>query len=510
MRLLLLLLFPLLAYGSCIPGLPPGPGHESPRFRLPALHAEPDPVQGGRIVDALGREVLLRGVNVNALVEYWAYDPARFTTYPLTPGDADAIAGIGWNAVRLALSWSRIEPRPGDYDERHLAEVEDAIRLLESRGIYTLVDLHQDAYGPHLAARPGEACPPGSEPSFGWDGAPAWATRDGGQPRCFFFGSRELSPAVQAAFQAFWDDAPGPDEVGIRTRYVAMLRHLATRLARHDAVIGWDVMNEPNVFAPQEAAYADFLGDALAALRAGERAARAPRRLFLFEPAPTWANFGLPPPDFARDDQIVYAPHLYQGGLNDQPLDAAVFELARTQAAAFGGAPVLSGEWGADPRRASDPQDGYFERHQALQDAYRFGATLWTWREACGDPHKAGDVRAGRVPYVWGLFEVDCTRDAVLGPRADLVAALRRPLLRAAPGAIGAVAWDAAARRFSASGAAAKTGQSFVLFLPAPPRDPVLRTSGLMGVHATPTYGGGTLVSGWAEGGAWELEAELP
>ena len=40
-------------------------------LRLPALHAKPDPVSGGRIVDARGRQVLLRGVNVNALAEYW-------------------------------------------------------------------------------------------------------------------------------------------------------------------------------------------------------------------------------------------------------------------------------------------------------------------------------------------------------------------------------------------------------------------------------------------------------
>jgi hypothetical protein len=37
-------------------------------LQLLPLHAEPDPVSGGRIVDSDGREVLLRGVNVNALV----------------------------------------------------------------------------------------------------------------------------------------------------------------------------------------------------------------------------------------------------------------------------------------------------------------------------------------------------------------------------------------------------------------------------------------------------------
>ena len=83
---------------------------------LPALHADPDPQRGGRIVDAQGREVLLRGVNVNALGEYWK--GTRFpTTFALERSDPDLMAGIGWNAVRLLVSWSRVEPQPGRYDE---------------------------------------------------------------------------------------------------------------------------------------------------------------------------------------------------------------------------------------------------------------------------------------------------------------------------------------------------------------------------------------------------------
>lgn len=44
----------------------------------------PDPVEGGRIVDASGREVLLRGVN--AFVEYWQYDEDLFPTYGFNEG----------------------------------------------------------------------------------------------------------------------------------------------------------------------------------------------------------------------------------------------------------------------------------------------------------------------------------------------------------------------------------------------------------------------------------------
>ena len=87
---------------------PPAPGDP-----LPALHAVPDAEDVGRIVDSNGREVLLRGVNFNSHVEYWQYDPDRFTTYSFTEEDADMMAAMGWTMVRVLLSWSRVEPEPG-------------------------------------------------------------------------------------------------------------------------------------------------------------------------------------------------------------------------------------------------------------------------------------------------------------------------------------------------------------------------------------------------------------
>jgi hypothetical protein len=39
-----------------VPGVPPAPGRDATRFLLPALHAEPAPVLGGRIVYQHGRE----------------------------------------------------------------------------------------------------------------------------------------------------------------------------------------------------------------------------------------------------------------------------------------------------------------------------------------------------------------------------------------------------------------------------------------------------------------------
>jgi endoglycosylceramidase len=498
----------LLACDAGVPGVPPEPGATAP-FALPALHARPDPDQGGWIADAHGREVLLRGVNVNAHVEYWQQSPERFTTYPFTEDDAAEIASYGWNAVRLLLSWSRVEPAPGLYDEAYLDEIERAVLALERHGVYSIVDLHQDAWGATLAARPDEVCRPGEALAFGWDGAPGWATLDGDRRRCTPSLGREFSAAVIASFRAFWDDLPAADGTGIRTRYAQMLGHVAGRLSRHDAVAGYDVMNEPNAYVIIPGtleSLADLYADAFAAIRAAEAAAGHPPRMVFFEPSIAWGNLPSEMPFFPNDGQVVFAPHLYQGGLDATPLDETPFERARTEAnLLYGGAPVLSGEWGADPRRAADPDDGYFLLHQALQDAYRISATLWTWREACGDPHKAADWRDGRDPYVWGLFDVDCTTQTVTGVREPLAAQLRRPALRAAPGRLDAIAVEPVARTLTARGRA-DARSSFVAFLPGPVgRPPRVSGTGLESFSWKPAPGGGAYVSGWVRAGAWSL-----
>src|SRR6476620_3536155 len=87
--------------------------------KLPRLHAVDVPGSSGRLVDAYGRQVTLRGVNVNALAGYWKGTRFR-TTFPLAAKDPERMARIGWNSVRLLLSWSRVEPRPGVYSAAYL------------------------------------------------------------------------------------------------------------------------------------------------------------------------------------------------------------------------------------------------------------------------------------------------------------------------------------------------------------------------------------------------------
>lgn len=246
-----------------------------------------------------------------------------------------------------------------------------------------------------------------------------------------------------------------------------MLGHIAGRFSSLAAVAGYDIMNEPNAFTPSEmSGLAALYEESLREIRSAETRTNGFPHLVFFEPSALWSRSGEGPPnDFARDSNVVYSPHIYTGGFDGGAITRQAFQTALDEAAVFDGAPVLSGEWGSDPERAAPEGDSYFLDHLGYQDEFHFGSTLWTWRESCGDPHKTADYRAGRLPKVWGEFEVDCTSNEVLGLRTDLVGQLTRPALHAAPGRIEAVEYDPDSGHFRASGIGA-TGGQVVIFYP--------------------------------------------
>lgn len=475
-------------------------------LELTAVHAEPDPVRGGRLVDAQGRTLHLRGANINALVEYWSGNDFP-TVFPLSEDDVDMMASMGWSVARLLISWSRVEPSPGQYDEAYLDEVERHVDLLASRGIYVLIDFHQDAWGATLAAPPDEVCESG-EPAIGWDGAPEWATIHDDEPRCFSL-TREFSPAVERAFDAFWNDEAGPGGVGIRTRYVAMFRHVVDRFAGRPEVLGFDVMNEPNAFSPaQQEALSQLYAQALVAMREVEAEKAGPPSLLFFEPSATWSAIGMgAPPPFEHDDGVVYSPHIYRGGILKGPIVPEAFQVAVDEAAGFGGAPVFTGEWGAAPERAEDPGDGYFIEHQRLQEEFGIGATIWTWRESCGDPHKVADARAGAdPPIVWGEFDVDCRTNEIRGVREALVNQLTRAYVRAGPGRVDSMEYDPASGRFAASGSDAELGSDLQVFYPvAQHGEPRPSTEGLADVTLVDGPSGSHYLTALVDAPRWSI-----
>ncbi|MGQ7868858.1 cellulase family glycosylhydrolase [Sunxiuqinia sp. sy24] len=182
-------------------------------------------VDGQNFVDSKGRQVILSGIN------FISKDPNE-KYMPLQGKETfEQFESWGFNCIRLGIIWDGLEPEPGQYNEAYLKEIDKRIEWASEHGLYVFLDMHQDLYGAKFS-----------------DGAPDWATLDEGKPHqkgAVWSDSYLISPAVQAAFDNFWNNAPAPDGIGVQDHYVKLWQHIAMRYAHNTTVIGYDLMNEP-------------------------------------------------------------------------------------------------------------------------------------------------------------------------------------------------------------------------------------------------------------------------
>ncbi|WP_460370057.1 glycoside hydrolase family 5 protein, partial [Actinocorallia lasiicapitis] len=390
-----------------------------------------------RIEDTAGRQVLLRGVNVNQLVDFYAERPQVETVRPLTEADFAAMAATGFNVVRLGLSWSKVEPSPGRYDDAYLARAEQAVAWAKRHGLYTVLDLHQDGWN-NQPTPAGTACPAGTSPMNGYDGAPGWATHADGAPRCQFTG-RDLSPAGNRAFTNFFYD-----RAGVQTRFVRMWGMLAARFGDDPAVAGFDPLNEPGFAEQAPITSTLLLGRLYDRVLTEIRTSETRPHLFFAEPSIFWSGLGfdaVPRGSYLDDPNVVFAPHLYGESIT---MDASLglppitsiehgFTLAERAARDL---PVWSGEWGFWGDAATIQKN--ISRYTAAEDAHRIGGAFWVWKQACGDPQN------GIGPVGNGFNKIDCANGAELPRDPAAQRELPRAYPRAAPGRLTSLRSDAA------------------------------------------------------------------
>lgn len=383
-------------------------------------------VADGRIADGRGNEVLLRGVNVNQLVDFYQYDPKHAVTTPFTEDDVEMIASYGFNVIRLNISWSALEPEQGSYSTQYLAKIDDAVKWGDKHGVYIVIDMHQDGWW-NIGSEKDQQCRPGTEPMWGYDGAPEWATITDGAPRCQFQG-RDISPAGNRAFEHFFFNTDG-----IRDALAKTWGMLAGRYQDEQFVAGYDLFNEPGFGETAPATTALNLGTFYDSAIAEIRGAGAEQIVFI-EPSILWSGLGFevgPHPTFTSDANIVFSPHLYAGSITmDRDLGITPiitmdrqFDLAKRVADAYDTI-VWSGEYGF----WGDDRVPRLERYAALEDAHGIGSAYWVWKQACGDPQN------GVQPTGDGLIPQDCATNEWLEPRNDLLDVLKRPYPRVIPG----------------------------------------------------------------------------
>lgn len=415
---------------------------------MPRLHATRGERPG--IFDTEGRQVVLRAVNVNMLAEYAQNNPDLPTTQPLSGDDWDQIAAEGFDAVRLLVSWSRLEPERGQIDAAYVEEIRQAVGDAANRGLYTVVDMHQDAWGPYVGSPEGTQCAEGYEPSTGWDGAPEWATPSPAEfDSCRSTGAdaKPGSELVTEAWHRFYTDADG-----VQGRLVAVWEHLASALADAPSVAGYDLLNEPGHGRAETApsglvaefpALGDFYARAIDAIRAAEDDAGIDPRPILVEPT----VLGSPPPvGFSDDPGVVYAPHVYGGSIVSILTVDQHWDLVTAQATGFETS-LWIGEYGWFDNPATHPElvdrleqfadreDGALVSGSTERAPFvPAGSAWWEWSNACGDPHRVTD--RGLVPQgeVWQYRLLTCPDGEDHGVVPEWRAVVARAYPRHTPG----------------------------------------------------------------------------
>lgn len=456
------------------------------------------PGRRAQIVEPQGRTVILRGVNLVGLEDdvystadghepgpapFWPASPSSYDgTCPTNshlitePPVCEVQAGLpeyaqsgaagsendfaqmrmlGFDVVRLPVSWSRLEPTPGTYDSTYIDRIAQVVGWARSQGIYVLIDMHQDNYSrftPETAplSVPGLVTPTQQSGNHA-DGAPPWAVMADGVPAESLLGEGETNAYVETAFTNFWLNsvptgangmplpqgaAPGP---GLQDHYIGAMAALAARFKGDPAVAGYEIMNEPLpgfIAAPglfDQGYLFPFYRRVIDAITGASDGVVCPsgssytavcgyrslgiddtHQLFFFEPTATRnltdVAIGLSLP-FTSYPNIVYAPHIYThvftldtlvpGGLLSDvfPLGYGQATFTADAEARALGAALFIGEYGN-----SNNLDGTDLSHEtAALDAATVGSALWSWKGNCGP----GATAAQCEPGLWSMFYAD-------------------------------------------------------------------------------------------------------
>ncbi len=352
---------------------------------MTGMHVVHQSGQAPYLADAAGDSVLLRGVNDNTLVQY----PANYPEAPPYSGqDFAEMAALGFNFLRLPVSWSRIMPEPGVIDCGYLSQVARVVHYASEYGIGVLVDMHQDRYSAVTATRV-EA-----------DGAPGWALPGGGSSCAPVAG---ISMCEISGFENFWADGE-VDGRPMQSWYLDAAAAVALAAGAGNLggnIVGVELMNEPEPFGGHSPFTAGSLWPFYDRMISGLRSAGVAVPIWFESPViRSPQEIASVARAFSGDPDLVYAYHAYTGVFSDPmgvaasvPALPGVYASVEQAARAFG-TPFVVDEYGTAPTRDWNP---WIAEQLSLQDQYLAGSSLWLWKQRIG------------YWYNWALVHLDGT-----------------------------------------------------------------------------------------------------
>ncbi|MCA9699156.1 MAG: cellulase family glycosylhydrolase [Myxococcales bacterium] len=349
---------------------------------LPGSCAEPIPpvlaadarlsADGSILRDALGRDVVMRGLNTGGRNKTPPYMP-----FPIgddisleelrTAADAYFLRMHDWglDTVRLPFSWAALEPARDVWDEQYLDRYEVLVEAAWAAGLRVIIDFHQDIWSENFCG----------------DGFPTRAVADPDAPwaECpdADWGLKYLTDAdVRSSFDRFW-----ANEDQLIDEFHDMWAKMADRFADHPGVVALELLNEPgwgtasDIQQWKSEVLEPFYDEAIPLVHD-----LAPDLLIVYD-NPGIDAAGLDPNIYhprPAGDYLIYGPHLYgaaifgSGGPN--PLTPI------TRYADFGRdsqVPVLLGEFGFQPHEEDGPD--WMGLVGLGLDEQRMSATMWEY-----------------------------------------------------------------------------------------------------------------------------------
>lgn len=326
---------------------------------------------GTKLRDALGRTVLLRGVNAGARSKLAPYMPFDFGENDFEQRLAvylDRAQSFGFDVLRVPFTWAAVEPTKGSDDPTFLARYDALVDAAWTRGMRVIVDFHQDIYAE----------------AFCGDGFPDWTIEDPPavpERNCpDWFLKYYEDPAVMGAFDRLWAEGSP-----VQRDLELMWDRMVARYKDRPGVIGFEPINEPapgtmDTVLFESTVLTDFYSRMVARMRAA-----APRSLVFVDP--TGQNGAFVQTDMQRPvgDGIVFAPHFYAVGYFQR--DRALTSLAPwADLGARWNVPVLLGEFGYRTDREDGPGllAGLFDALDTLQmhgTAWEYSTARELWNE---------------------------------------------------------------------------------------------------------------------------------
>ncbi len=365
--------------------------------------------------DASGRQVFLRGVAAGGRSKFAPYVPFDFASgqYAAALGTyMDRAASWGINVLRVPFTWAALEPTMGQDDANWLSLYDQLLDAAWARGMYTILDFHQDVY---------------SEVYCG-DGFPGWTVSNPPAPHHDCPGwSNEYAddPDVKSAFDRFF--AAGSP---VQAEYLAAWDVLVARYKDKPGVLGFEPINEPGYGTVADGTFSATTLTSFYSMVVAHMRAAAPRSLVFVDT--TGEDGVLVSTMLGRPsgDGIVFAPHFYPFNHDPKSVEAGLKTWA--DMGASWNVPVFVGEFGLNDTSATAVP--FIAANFAAFDTLGLNGSEWEYSVST-------DVWNSEM---FGLVAADGTENPV-------AKAIQRPFARAIAGTSIKQAFNATSGAFTLS-----------------------------------------------------------